>query len=300
MPLNHPKAYFLKEFLQIHNFSNGGLLSWPIMDGTLLTAGIMGILPRFRYIIITDSLMNLLTIDELESVLAHEMAHTKYFHIIIYSLFLMVFIVILYFLADLIIYGSLFLPIVSDLIFTKQPLTSISVLEISVSACFLIMLIIYISYIMGFFMRNFKRQADQYASSLIGSVGPIINTLEKIGFHSDKIRYLPNWHHFSIRERVDYLKKIENNSNIIRHHNKCIKISLTLYILCAGIVISASQHYSLAFVSNIFFAEKFIKTSISEQPDNAALHRLLAMMYHESCFFNQRNNRHEHSQCRIL
>lgn len=278
-PLNHPKSWFMENFLQRHKFHNGGLLSWTAMDGTLLTAGIMGILPRFRYIIITDSLMDLLTIDELEGVLAHEMAHAKYFHIIIYSLFLITFIIAFYFLADLIIYGSLFLP--PSLTFHTQQLASISIPEITVSACFVSMFIVYLRYVMGFFMRNFERQADQYAASVMGTAEPIINALEKIGFHAGKIRNIPSWHHFSIKERVDYLRKIEKNNNIAKHHNKRIKMALAIYMLCACIVISASQYYSSVSVSSIFLAERVLKAHISEQPDNAELHRLLAMLYHE-------------------
>ena len=280
-PLSHPKAWFMENFLQIHRFSNGGLLSWPAMGGTLLTAGIMGILPRFRYIMITDSLMDLLTVDELEGVLAHEMAHAKYFHVIIYSLFLIIFVIAFHFLADLIIYGSLLLQIIPNLVLHKQLLSSISIPEITVSACFIIMFIVYLRYIMGFFMRNFERQADQYAASVMGTAEPIINALEKIGFHAGQIRNIPSWHHFSIAERVDYLRKIEKNGNVAKHHNKRIKIALTIYMLCACIGIFASQHYSSVSVSNIFFAEKILRSHISEQPYNAELHRLLAMLYHE-------------------
>ena len=130
-------------------------------------------------------------------------------------------------------------------------------------------------------MRNFERQADQYAVSAMGTAGPIINALEKIGFHAGQIRNIPSWHHFSIKERVDYLKRVEKNDNIAKHHNKRIKMALAIYMLCACIAIFASQHYSSAPVSNVFFAEKILRSHILEQPCNAELHRLLAMVYHE-------------------
>ena len=40
---------------------------WPIFAGDTLTAAIMGILPRLRYILITRSLLDLLEIDELKA-----------------------------------------------------------------------------------------------------------------------------------------------------------------------------------------------------------------------------------------
>jgi Zn-dependent protease with chaperone function len=49
----------------------------------------LGLLPKFRYILITDSLLNILSEEELKAVMAHEMGHIKYRHILFYILFLL-------------------------------------------------------------------------------------------------------------------------------------------------------------------------------------------------------------------
>jgi hypothetical protein len=54
----------------------------------------MGIVPRYRYILVTDALMSALSTEELESVLAHEMGHARYFHLLFYVLFFVGFMVI--------------------------------------------------------------------------------------------------------------------------------------------------------------------------------------------------------------
>ncbi len=83
------KSDELHAFLLEKDFKYRELLTWPIFKGRMMTAGIMGVVARFRYILITDSLMEILSIDELKSVLAHEMGHAKYRHFLFYMLFIM-------------------------------------------------------------------------------------------------------------------------------------------------------------------------------------------------------------------
>jgi len=54
-----------------------------------MTAGVMGLLPKFRYILVTDSLLDILSKEELNAVMAHEIGHIKYKHILFYILFLL-------------------------------------------------------------------------------------------------------------------------------------------------------------------------------------------------------------------
>ena len=54
----------LELFLAEKGFRYRGLLRWPIFEGRMMTAGIMGILPKYRYILVTDALMDVLSIDE--------------------------------------------------------------------------------------------------------------------------------------------------------------------------------------------------------------------------------------------
>jgi tetratricopeptide (TPR) repeat protein len=87
---------------------------------------------------------------------------------------------------------------------------------------------------MGFFMRHFERQADLYSAVIIGSPLPTILSLEKIALLSGKIRNLPSWHHFSIRERVDCLRRMTSDSKLVRKHNRLIAFCLGLYLVGAG------------------------------------------------------------------
>ncbi|MBW1852272.1 MAG: peptidase M48, partial [Deltaproteobacteria bacterium] len=83
-------------------------------------------------------------------------------------------------------------------------------------------MVIYFRYVMGFFMRNFERQADLYSSVIMESPGATVSSLEKVAYFSGKTRDLPSWHHFSIRERIDFLMKTRENPGLIRRHNRFV------------------------------------------------------------------------------
>ncbi len=51
--------------------------------GRVANAAISGVLPRFRYVFVTDHLLEILDEDELDAVLAHEIAHGKRHHLLI-------------------------------------------------------------------------------------------------------------------------------------------------------------------------------------------------------------------------
>ncbi|RJR29066.1 MAG: hypothetical protein C4576_35730, partial [Desulfobacteraceae bacterium] len=84
----------LEAFLREKSFRYRRLLQWPLLEGRVLTAGIMGVIPRFRYILVTESLMEALSVEELKAVLAHEMGHARHRHLLFYVLFLLGYMVI--------------------------------------------------------------------------------------------------------------------------------------------------------------------------------------------------------------
>jgi tetratricopeptide (TPR) repeat protein len=132
-------------------------------------------------------------------------------------------------------------------------------------------------------MRNFERQADTYVFSLFDSGLPLVTTLEKIALTSGQAADKPNWHHFSIRERIDYLAKCELDRSWIGRHERKIRKSIALYLV--GIVCVAAIGYQLGYGESgrrlsAHFFEKVIAGRIEAQPDNPELHRLLGDLYY--------------------
>ncbi|MCI5218451.1 MAG: peptidase M48 Ste24p, partial [Candidatus Electrothrix sp. LOE2] len=86
IPMEHgPLRTAIERFCRSQNFSSE-ILYWPLFEGKMVTAGIMGIVPKFRYLLLTPALLSALDQQELEAVLAHEIGHVKKYHLLLYVL----------------------------------------------------------------------------------------------------------------------------------------------------------------------------------------------------------------------
>ncbi|MFH2093205.1 MAG: M48 family metallopeptidase, partial [Pseudomonadota bacterium] len=63
------------------------ILVWNLFGGAMITAGVMGLVGRFRYLLVTPALLNSLTGEELDAVMLHEIGHVQKFHMVFYLLF---------------------------------------------------------------------------------------------------------------------------------------------------------------------------------------------------------------------
>ena len=68
-------------------FRHADLLVWPT-HGAVVNAMIVGLLPRVRYVVFTDRLLDELPADELDAVFGHEVGHARHGHLWYYTLFL--------------------------------------------------------------------------------------------------------------------------------------------------------------------------------------------------------------------
>jgi tetratricopeptide (TPR) repeat protein len=198
---------------------------------------------------------------------------------------------------DLLIYFIFFAePIYSFLISTGLDMAKVifSVKNLSIILVFLI----YFRYIFGYFMRNFERQADTYVYSLFDSATPLISTLEKIAVTSGQPRDRPNWHHFSIKKRVDYLKKCEADRTWISRHDSKIKKSIAVYL--AGILLIGGIGYYLNFGEtgkklNRHFFEKIIQRELDKNPDSSNLYSMLGDLYYSNKNYSKTIKAYEQS-----
>ncbi|RPI75701.1 MAG: hypothetical protein EHM45_14590 [Desulfobacteraceae bacterium] len=218
----------LEQFLQSKDFKYRGLLRWPLFEGRLLTAGIMGLIPRYRYLLVTDGLMEALSIDELKAVLAHEMGHARYYHLLLYFVVMFAFLVPF---GGVEIHPGLLLALPGSwLSFIGAHLSAFGpFLFLMISLPVLLTLLFFFRYVLGYFMRHFERQADLYSVEIMGTPEHTIRSLEKIALLSGKIRDLPSWHHFSIKQRVDYLEKTRHDRGLIKKYNRFIGFRLGVY-----------------------------------------------------------------------
>ncbi len=260
------------------------ILYWPAFGGRMITAAVMGLVKKFRYILVTGPLLSFLEPDEIDSVIAHEIGHIKRKHLIFYLVFFAGYMLLSYSTYDLIIYLILFtetiLKFTTGMGFNRT--TVISTIFSIVEIC---IFLIYFRYVFGYFMRNFERQADCYVYKLFDSAKPLISTFKKIIATSGRSPDRPNWHHFSITERISYLQKCEANRTFIVRHDRKIHKSIAVYFL--GILLVGSIGYNLNFGAagkqlNNHLIETIIFSELEKSPDNPNLYQTLGDIYYDT------------------
>lgn len=270
----------LEGFLGERDFRYRHLLRWPIFEGRTMTAAIMGILPRYRYILVTDALMETLTTEELKAVLAHEMGHAKYKHMLFFVAFLLAFMPLFFGLVKITFYLLASLHFFLEILESGES-QGIDLFYLVLSLPALATLFVYFRYGIGFFMRHFERQADLYSASIMGGPAHTISSLEKIAFLGGKTRDLPNWHHFSIRERVDVLWRVLSEPGLARRHSRFVALCIGVYlifVLGLGYFLNYSHAKETLYYS---LMGRMLHEQITRQPENVLLHQNLAFIYHQ-------------------
>jgi Zn-dependent protease with chaperone function len=260
------------------------ILYWPIFGGRMITAGVMGLIKKFRYILVTGALLQFLEPEEIDAVIAHEIGHIKKKHLLFYLIFFVGYMLVSFATFDLLIYFIFFAEPIYSFI-NSTGLDQATVTSSIFSLIIILLFLIYFRYIFGYFMRNFERQADTYVYSLFESATPLISTLEKISVTSGQPRDRPNWHHFSIKKRVDYLKKCEADRTWITRHDSKINKSIVVYL--AGILLIGGIGYYLNFGEtgkklNRHFFEKIIQRELDKNPDSSDLYSMLGDLYYSN------------------
>ena len=272
----------IERFFRSQNFSSE-ILYWQLFEGQVLTAGIMGIVPKFRYLLVTQALLSVLDKEELESVLAHEIGHVKKYHLILY---------VLLFIGFSLMAGALAEPLPSLLLGSdwfyrllgRLPVSPEGLLVFLSAGSLLIMMVLYFRFLFGYFIRNFERQADLYVFKAQGSSFPLIRSFEKIAAMSGNIRDQKSWHHFGIGQRIDFLEKCERDRSNIKRHNRKVYMSLAVYFVLVG-CLSWSMHSvdanHLTKGYELRYAQAVLEQKLEKEPGNSLWLQLLGDLMQE-------------------
>jgi Zn-dependent protease with chaperone function len=282
MPAGPARAH-MEDFCRKQNFKYADIMLWPLYEGKMLTAGVMGVSKKYRYVLITPALLETLSPYEIEAVLAHEIGHIKKYHLQLYLLLFLGFGLV----ASLIASPMLYLLLNSNIFYQIINFAGIdpeAALAFWGAAPMFVIMLVYFRYGFGFFMRNFERQADLAVFKALGDSKPLITSLEKISWLSGNIRDKPSWHHFGIGQRVDFLEKCSRDKSLIARHDRKVYGSLLLFIVLlvfsAGVI--RNMPMELDDGANIKFVESILQQRARREPDKAVWQRLLGDLKQEA------------------
>lgn len=249
---------------------------WPLLEGRALTAGVVGVVPGLRYLLITPSLIEALTLKELESVMAHEIGHVRKRHLLLYLILIAGFTLVL----DLWSAPLTFFLLSRDFFYGLMRWSGLSA-ETMLLVCgtlpLLLLMLVYFRYLFGYFIRNFERQADLHVFSAIGSSHALVSAFEKIALLSGNSRNQPSWHHFGIGERVAYLQRCEEDPQERGRHLRKVWSSVGAYLLVLAALMLLARQMPVAGLERQYeekYVEAFLWQKLQQEPDNALWLRL--------------------------
>ena len=247
----------------------------------MITAGVMGLIRQFPYILVTPALLRHLNPSEIDAVIAHEIGHIKKNHLFFYLVFFAGYLVVAFTSLDLILYAIIYAEAAYG--FTNSNSSAYATFSsISFSLLMIIIFLVYFRYIFGYFMRNFERQADLYAYSMSNDAQPLISTFEKITITSGQVPFQSVVERFSIKERIDYLRASENDKSWINRHNTKIRTSIAVYIATIFLVGWAGYqiHYNdIGDQLKDSLLKKSVLNQIGKGNGNPDLNQLLGDIY---------------------
>ncbi|NDY43281.1 M48 family metalloprotease, partial [Dissulfurirhabdus thermomarina] len=208
------------------------VLLWPPGEPGICTAAVLGVVPRWRYLLLTPCLLQALTPAELQAVVAHEAAHVRHRHLLRHLAFLAAFGALLYLWAEPAWTGLLASPAGPWLLETLEGDGS-GLSGLAAGLPVLGLFLCYFRFVMGYFMRHFERQADAHVLEAGLDPRHLAGALEKVSALAGGVRDRPNWHHFSIAERVAFLAAAARRPALVAEHRLRLRRAQALFAATA-------------------------------------------------------------------
>jgi Zn-dependent protease with chaperone function len=264
-PLGQPEVErIITDELRANGVTVNRVLRWPDELTGQATAGVIGVLPRIRYLLMSPALASLLAPEELRSVTAHEAGHLRHRHL-------------WYFLAAVLSFMLLMQGLVMGvslaglLTGTTPPLWLLVGLEV-------VALLLFFRFGVGYLSRHFERQADGNAVRQAGP-WPFEGALTKLAALNGIPAALDNWHHFGIARRVSYARAAGIEPGLLYRHDlrvRRIKAGVLLLLALGALVhLAAFSPAVTGYLGERYLAHRMDGVAAPTEDDLAAL-RFLA------------------------
>jgi len=278
----------LKETIVQFSLSQGvrfkEVMSWNAMNKGLITAGVVGLLYPFRFLLITPGLMGLLEKDEILAVVSHEIGHVKKRHLFFYMVFFIGFVIFSLGTLDRLVKLFLNTKFGFEIMISADGGLNLSFLSMLSIFIMLFFFVGYFRFIFGYFMRNFERQADIFCFQTGIDPNFLISSFSKLGALLGENSNRSNWHHFNINQRINFIRQGIDNPELLKKHEKKIKRSLAIFIVVLILFSLVSFNPLANKLDNILdlnLMVSVIQQKIAKNPDNPELFSLLGMVYYE-------------------
>ena len=213
-----------------------GILCWPDSIMPHSTAGVIGLIRGFRFLLISTKLLKALSKGELRAVIAHEAGHIRRHHLFYYLI------------AVTCLLGFFALAGNVNFLLTFTEISQVPGLILGTSA--IISVLFFVRFGIGFLSQNFERQADCHSFERFG-ITPISTALLKVSWLNGINPEQDNWHHYGVRQRIDYLSKCLKKPEMIqKHHRRVTRIKIGCALMLVGML-----------GANIILSSEFIKTN---------------------------------------
>jgi hypothetical protein len=220
---------------------------------------VVGVVPRLRYVLLSDRLVEELSPDELEAVFGHEVGHVKHHHILFYVGFFLISVLVVGRAWDVTTY---YVPATSQLFPASEDWAKLPFIGLAFA---------YIFVVFGFLSRRCERQADVFGCRAVScaqakceshgsdavltpagkglcatGIRTFIAALEKVACLNEISRSRPgwfqSWQHSTIANRVDFLQRVLADPTVeprFQHRVALVKWGLALCLgALLGILIS--------------------------------------------------------------
>lgn len=278
---NGPLRWRLEQVAHRVGFHFTDILVWDT-GGLMINACVTGILPGFRYVLLTDALIETLSPEEATAVFGHEIGHLAHRHLLFFAFFFVGSLGILSTFADAIAELG---PGIAQLAWLT-PASPRVLNELFQTTTLLTALAAYVWLVFGNLSRRFERQADVFGSkvaSLCSAEFPSLSgtgellptqpvtgtglTLRSTGIHifaealANVARYNgldsngPSWRHGSIAQRIAFLEGLHEDPDrerVFQEGVRTLRLRLGV-VLAIGILLSVlTPSVMLAALANLW------------------------------------------------
>lgn len=249
------------------------ILIWQ-SDGVVVNAAVMGLIPTFRYILLSDGLLDTMKDEQIEAVFGHEAGHVKHLHIHFYMLFAGL---------SMLIVGGLLLLVWKFMPYSDaKQWVSLSRVEWNNALDLVAMGLVLLCWIFGFgwVSRRFERQADVFGVRCVGSdmetcdrpdcrihhsasaekadgkalcpaaADVFAGALHRIAILNGIVPAARSWRHSSIASRMAFVRELARDPKALRRFNRIVVATKAVLFMgtAIGCVVGAHVYWPHGFI----------------------------------------------------